>query len=117
MYQNSLFDWHSFSIIKFLIKLPISLIYLKRVLKRDKMSNQKVHTTIGIYPNGDFKTNGVSTEHLQTHIDYNLTYRPGRALVVDNKIIYNGQVSQSVIDEVIKKNQNLKYSQSTAPHH
>lgn len=49
-----------------------------------------IHTTIGVYPNGDYKVNGVCSENLADHIHYNLTYRPGRAFVLDGVVLYKG---------------------------
>jgi hypothetical protein len=49
-----------------------------------------IHTTIGVYPNGDYKTNGVSSENLAVHIWYNISMRPGRTLYVDGALIYKG---------------------------
>ena len=63
-----------------------------------KKENQKIHTTIGLYPNGEYKINGVLPEHLEEHIEYNKICRFGRALFVDGKCIYNGYLS----DEVVK---------------
>ena len=58
-----------------------------------------IHTTIGLYPNGDFKINGVRPEDLKDHIEYNKQHRWGRALFVDGKCVHNGYLS----DEEIKK--------------
>ena len=77
-----------------------------------------IHTTIGIYANGDFKINGVSEDHLESHIEYNQKYRPGRALVVDGKIEYCGYLKESEILHILKKNnlENLKLEKSTVPY-
>ena len=79
---------------------------------------KKIYTTIGIYPNGSFKTNGVSEDHLSYHIEYNKKWRPGRSLVVDNKIIYQGYLTEAQILEIITKNnlQRISFNKSTAPH-
>jgi hypothetical protein len=42
-----------------------------------------IHHTLGVYPNGDRKHNGVVDSHLAEHIAYNLAWRPGRAFFVD----------------------------------
>lgn len=75
----------------------------------------KIHTTIGIYPNGEYKTNGVLPEHLESHIEYNKTYRFGRALVVDNEVVYKGSVSDKVIAETISK-VTWKHEKCTQPY-
>ena len=49
-----------------------------------------VHTTVGMYPNGPYKVNGVPTKNLLSHIKYNLTLRPGRALYINGVLIYDG---------------------------
>lgn len=50
----------------------------------------KLHTTIGVYPNGDSVVNGVLPEHLDEHVEYNRSHRPGRALVVDGVTVLPG---------------------------
>lgn len=78
-----------------------------------------IHTTIGIYNNGDYKTNGVLPEDLQAHIDYNIENRWGRALVVDGKIVYCGYLNEEGINEILDKNnlRELKHNKCTAPYH
>ena len=49
-----------------------------------------IHTTIGVYPNGSHKVNGVTSENLAGHILYNTDNRPGRTLIVDDVILYKG---------------------------
>ena len=49
-----------------------------------------IHHTVGLYPNGETKSNGVPSEDLAAHIQYNITFRPGRALFVDGFCIYRG---------------------------
>lgn len=77
---------------------------------------EKIHTTIGIYPNGDFKTNGVADKHLQDHIEYNKKFRFGRALIVDNEVVYKGYVNEETIKEVLQK-VTWKHETCTAPYH
>jgi len=52
-----------------------------------------MHTTIGVYANGDHVVNGVKKEHLKSHVNYNKTNRFGRALFVDGKCVYSGYLS------------------------
>ena len=54
----------------------------------DKLPN--VVTTVGVYPNGPSNTNGVDLKDLPYHIWYNLSYRPGRALIVHGRVWYAG---------------------------
>lgn len=58
-----------------------------------------LHTTIGIYPNGYPKFNGVAHEDLQYHIEYNRGFRSGRALMIDGEIILKGYASNKQVDE------------------
>lgn len=77
-----------------------------------------IHTTIGVYPNGTFKINGVKPEHLKNHIEYNRKNRWGRALFVDGKCEYNGCLSNEEVrdfEERIKR-ENLKADKCTAPY-
>lgn len=52
-----------------------------------------IHTTIGVYANGDYKSNGVESKNLAGHIQYNIKLRPGRALFVDGLCIHKGYLS------------------------
>lgn len=45
----------------------------------------EIHTTIGLYLNGDYVVNGVLDDHLANHIKYNINNRWGRALFVDGE--------------------------------
>lgn len=69
-----------------------------------------IHTTIGVYPNGSYKTNGVSSENLATHIWYNMRLRPGRSLYVDGVLIYRGI---GISDELVE----LWGKETAAAHH
>jgi hypothetical protein len=50
----------------------------------------KIHHTRSLYPNGDFHDNGVPDFRLKSHVEYNMLWRPGRALFVDGKCVYEG---------------------------
>lgn len=76
-----------------------------------------IHTTIGIYPSGNYKVNGVSSENLQDHIEYNKKFRFGRALVVDGEIIYEGLGCKAAIKELEEVIKNTKITKDTAPYH
>ena len=61
----------------------------------------KLHRTVGIYPDGSYKVNTVTASHLPIHVDYNKTWRWGRALLVDDELVYAGLgVSDDRIAEV-----------------
>ncbi len=79
----------------------------------------KIHTTIGVYPNGDFKTNGVAADHLEDHIKYNRTWRPGRALIIDGEIIHLGYFDKEGLEKVIaeKNLSDIKVTKCTVPYH
>lgn len=77
-----------------------------------------IHTTIGIYPNGSHKVNGVAEEHLKDHIDYNLGNRPGRALMVDGVVVYSGGCNPEELERYIAKNKltELRITRCTVPY-
>lgn len=58
-----------------------------------------IYTTIGVYANHSYKVNGVSVEHIDSHIDYNITYRPGRALFVNGVCKHKGYLNDEEIAE------------------
>ena len=55
------------------------------------------HFTVGVYANGQYKTNVVKEEHLQDHIEYNLKMRPGRAFFVDGECLNKGYLTDEKI--------------------
>lgn len=77
-----------------------------------------IHTTIGIYSDGSYKVNGVKSEDLQSHIEYNKTFRFGRALLVDGEIIYPGYFSLESLQKLIqeKQLQAIKMTSCSAPY-
>lgn len=80
----------------------------------------KIHTTIGVYNNGSFKINGVSSENLESHIEYNTVMRFGRALFVDGICIHKGYLDDKRIEEFSELfNSNPQYTLNvdTAPYH
>lgn len=76
------------------------------------------HFTVGVYRNNSYKTNIVREEHLKSHIDYNLQFRPGRALFVDGRCINAGYLSAEQIAEWTAKIAEMKpdLSRSTEPY-
>ena len=79
---------------------------------------QIIHTTIGVYPDGSTKINGVLDENLESHIDYNLVMRPGRALFVDGKCVHEGFVAKGILKtiETDLKNKPIVMTKDTAPY-
>ena len=75
-----------------------------------------IHTTVGIYSNGDYVVNGVKASNLEEHIKYNITMRPGRTLMVDGKVLHEGYGFSDLEDiieecsEITQKSESLEYS-------
>ena len=76
-----------------------------------------IHTTIGVYLNGDYKTNGVLPEHLEMHIEYNKKYRLGRGLFVDGKCIYAGYLNSDEVKKFEQKAKGIIITECTTPYH
>jgi hypothetical protein len=77
----------------------------------------KIHHTAGYYSNGDAKINGVKSENLDEHIEYNLNWRPGRAFFVDGKCLNQGNLSKERCNEIEKELQAATMNKDTAPYH
>lgn len=60
-----------------------------------------IHHTMGVYLNGDRVHNGVTSEHLAQHIDYNQTFRPGRAFFVDGVCLNKGYLTPETVAALI----------------
>lgn len=76
-----------------------------------------IHTTVGVYPDGSYKINGVKSEHIATHIEYNLKFRPGRALIVDGVVISHGMsVDPYEINKILENWEIYKTNKDTAPY-
>lgn len=76
----------------------------------------RIYTTVGVYPNGDYKTNGVSEEYLESHIQYNLDFRPGRAFFVEAKCLNKGYLSEEEVLIWVEKIKNIEIKEITAPY-
>lgn len=66
----------------------------------------KTHLTVGIYSNKQWKFNIVRDEDLESHIEYNKTFRFGRLLYVNDVRVYNGCMKEEYMpeyDELYKK--------------
>lgn len=61
-----------------------------------------LHVTLGVYTNGQYKYNVVRDEDLESHIDYNKTFRFGRLLYVDGKRVYNGCIKEECLERYDK---------------
>jgi len=75
-----------------------------------------IHTTIGVYPDLSYVTNGVLSSHLESHIDYNECARPGRALFVDGKCEYEGSLTPEQIKEFEIKCKDIVLDKCTMPY-
>lgn len=76
----------------------------------------KIYTTVGVYGNGDYKTNGVSEEHIESHIQYNLDFRPGRAFFVEGKCLNKGYLNDEEVLFWAEKVKNIEIKEITAPY-
>jgi len=76
-----------------------------------------IHTTIGVYLSGHYKTNGVTDENLESHIEYNKTMRFGRALLVDGKVVHLGYYNESDREMLEERFKDIKIDKDTAPYH
>ena len=76
----------------------------------------KIYTTVGVYLNGDYKTNGVTSEEIESHIEYNKTWRFGRALLVDGKVVHTGYYNESDIPMLEEKFGKIKIEKDTQPY-
>ena len=63
------------------------------------LPNKPLYSTRGVYPNGDFKSNAVRAQDMANHLGYNLRARQGRALLIDGKCVYAGNVGPEVISK------------------
>lgn len=50
------------------------------------------YLTLGVYASGQYTYNVVKEEDLETHIEYNKAFRPGRLLYVDGKRVHDGNI-------------------------
>lgn len=75
-----------------------------------------IHTTVGIYPSGDRKVNGVPSETLAEHIRYNLVFRPGRAFFVDGVPIHRGTLNYCQLEDARKLVADIKITEDTQPY-
>lgn len=77
---------------------------------------RRIYTTVGVYGNGTYKTNGVSEDDLELHIKYNLDFRPGRAFFVEGKCINKGYFSDEEVLFWTEKIKNIEIKEITAPY-
>lgn len=75
-----------------------------------------IHYTIGFYANGESKSNGVPSENLPAHIEYNLTKRPGRAFFVDGKCLNRGYLSEARCTQIEKEIAGRVATRDTQPY-
>ena len=82
----------------------------------------KNHLTLGVYTNGQYKYNVVRDEDLESHIEYNKTWRWGRLLYVDGERVYDGclkEESLPMYDEIARnfyENNNVNMNKPTIPY-
>jgi len=84
-----------------------------------KERQSMIHTTVGLYRDGSFKINGVKSERLASHIQYNLDNRPGRALFMDGICIHDGNLDVEKIvafEEKLTSDMSYIRSEDTEPY-
>ena len=59
-----------------------------------------IHTTVGLYANGEFKINGVPSDKLARHIKYNMNHRWGRGFFLDGICIHKGYLDSHMVHEM-----------------
>lgn len=69
----------------------------EEALLREAAKATGLHLTVGVYKNGDYKTNCVPDFELQQHVDYNTTMRFGRGLFVDGKCVHAGYLTEEEV--------------------
>lgn len=71
-----------------------------------------------VYNNGDYTDNGVRKGHLEDHIQYNKTMRPGTALFVNGVCVNRGYLGKKRCDELetLIKGLEIKISPSRLPY-
>ena len=77
----------------------------------------EIFTTVGLYNNQEYKTNGVTKTHLAIHIHYNIIHRFGRALFINGRCIYKGYLNKDVIAHFEGKFKDIKLTKDTQPYH
>ena len=77
-----------------------------------------IHTTMGVYRNGEKKYNGVPSEYLADHLSYNIFLRPGRALFLDGVCINRGYLSKEEVEKIEAEQlaNPIKMTKDTAPY-
>ncbi|PHR96669.1 MAG: hypothetical protein COA78_28435 [Blastopirellula sp.] len=77
----------------------------------------KIFNTVGVYPNGDYKTNGVAADDLYVHIGYNAMHRPGRALFIDGVCYLEGIGVDMTMAQELVEGLGVHHTKCTAPYH
>lgn len=78
-----------------------------------------MHVTVGVYKNNEYKYNIVLDRDLEKHIEYNKTFRFGRALFVDGKCVNRGYLSDEQIEDWTRRISEMRFDMShpTIPYH
>lgn len=84
--------------------------------KNKPLHLQEIITCCGVYANGVKVFNGVYEEDLDHHIEYNKTFRFGRALFVRGKCVYRGYLSQEECDKIEIEIKDKKLDKNTRPY-
>lgn len=62
-----------------------------------------LHLCVGFYNNGEFKCSTVSSEHLESNIEFNKRWRPGRFYFVDGEYVCGGMLLEPYQSQRIAK--------------
>ena len=75
-------------------KMATAMQRIKTELRRKFGELPEVVTTVGVYPNGPSVVNAVAKADILYHVYYNLQFRPGRGLLINNEIFYSGGIEE-----------------------
>lgn len=98
-------------------KLAVDLTEIKKSLQHIFGELPEITTTVGVYPTGPSVVNGVQKEHMLYHVYYNCSFRPGRGLIINNRIFYSGSVSDCKLQEELVAHGSKVFESNTAPYH
>lgn len=89
---------------------------LREMIAKAKAAPVK-HLTVGVYKNGDFKTNCVPDFELEGHIKYNTEMRWGRGLFVDGKCVHAGYLNEEEVAHWEEKCKTIPMPEISYPRH
>lgn len=77
-----------------------------------------MHTCVGVYPNLQYVVNHVMDVDIESNIEFNKTFRPGRVYIVDGEIVsYGLGRSKEFLDQCLEIAKTVKPSNvATTPY-